>query len=89
MKKRVKKSLLFAVACISLLMAGCNKKEEPEGPVDEVLTAITLNDLTPGNFYVKSGDSYYLLPVEDGNFDTSKPATTTDDSQNGMTDPEE
>lgn len=89
MMNNLKKTLLLACACLSLSLVGCNKDEEPQGPVEEVLTAVTLNDLIAGNFYVKSGDSYYLLPFEDCNFDRSKAAATADSKQNGMTDPDE
>ena len=34
---------------------------------------------------MKSGDSFYLLPYEDQNFDASKEVKSTDDSENGMT----
>ena len=73
---------IVAIACV--LMSGCKKKEVQEGPVEETLTAITLNDLSAGNFYVKSGDSFYLLPYEDQNFDISKEVKSTEDSENGM-----
>lgn len=88
-RKHIKKAVaVIALGLFSIIsLIGCNKKEE--GPVDEVLSAITLSDLTPGNFYVKSGDSYYLLPIEGSNFDLSKPAVSTDDTANGMISSEE
>ena len=81
--KHVKFALCAAAAIMCLSLAGCKKQEEV-GPVEETLTAITLDQLVPGNFYVKSGDSYYLLPVEDANFD-AKEYEATNGSMNGMT----
>mgnify|MGYP000130288026 CR=1 FL=1 len=78
--------IMTAAALICLSLFGCQKKEEETGPVEEILTAITLDQLTPGNFYVKSGESYYLLPIEDANFE-AKEYKATNDSMNGMTDP--
>lgn len=69
-----KKLFVFAVltAYMGLLLSGCKKEKEVEGQVEDTLIAISLNDLEPGHFYVKFGDSFYLLPVEDCNFDPSK-----------------
>ena len=84
---RYKKTvILTAAALICFSLFGCQKKEEEIGPVEETLTAITLDQLTPGNFYVKSGESYYLLPIEDANFE-AKEYKATNDSMNGMTNP--
>lgn len=80
-KKSVQLMFLVGVSC--LLLSGC-KSKEPEKPDDDVLTAIIMADLQPGHFYVKSGESFYLLPVEDQNYDIAKEIKTTDDSLNGM-----
>lgn len=57
--------------------------------LEEVLTAVTMNDLISGNLYVKSGDHFYLMPKENCTFDASKPAASSEKTTNGMTDPEE
>lgn len=82
-KRRILTSILSLTAAVCILSTGCGKKKE-EGPVDETLTAITLSDLTPGNFYVKSGDAFYLLPIEDMNYDPGKELKTIDDKTNGI-----
>ena len=50
-----KKLFVFAVftACMGLMLSGCKKEQEAEGPKDEILSAVSLNDLEPGHFYVK------------------------------------
>lgn len=78
--------MLLTVSCVFL--SGCGKKEAPK-PVDEVLTAVMMTDLQPGHFYVKAGDSFYLLPTEDQNYDITKEIFSTDDTKNGMINPEE
>ena len=82
-----KKLFVFAVftACMGLMLSGCKKEQEAEGAKEEILSAVSLNDLEPGHFYVKSGDSFYLLPVEDCNFDPARPAQSTDSKGSGMT----
>lgn len=65
-------------------MCGCGKKEEEPEQTDEILTAVTVTDLVPGSFYVKSGESYYLLPLEDANFDSNKQVISSDNSPNGI-----
>lgn len=53
------------------------------------MTAVTMADLLPGHFYVKTGDSFFLLPTEDQNYDTTKEIFSTDDTKNGMISQEE
>ena len=46
----MKKKYLFLAAAItvaSIAASGC-KKKEPEGPVEQVMTAVTVNDLKSG-----------------------------------------
>lgn len=87
--KLCKKSLCCMLfAAFSIALSGCGKKEGPE-PVDEVLSAVTMAELQPGHFYVKTGDSFYLLPIEDRNYDATKEIFSTDDTQNGMINPDE
>lgn len=80
--KWITAGILAALACITF--SGCKKKEVQEGPVEEVMTAISLTDLETGHFYVKSGDSFYLLPMENQTFDITKEILSTDNSVNGM-----
>lgn len=84
-----KKLFVFVVltACMGLLLSGCKKEKEVEGQAEDTLIAVSLNDLEPGHFYVKFSDSFYLLPVEDCNFDPSKPVWSTDSRETGMTSP--
>ena len=84
MKKYLLITGIIAVATSGIFLFGCGKKEVVQGPTDAILTAVTLNDLIPGNFYVKSGNSFYLLPVEDCNYDMTKLATSTTNSDSGM-----
>lgn len=79
--KRILPCFLLAVSCI--IFSGCGKKEVQE-PTDEILTAVTMADLLPGHFYVKTGDSFFLLPIEDQNYDTTKEIFSSDDTKNGM-----
>lgn len=82
-KRKLIFRILAVTAIASILLTGCRKKKV-EGPVEETLTAISLKDLVAGNFYVKSGDSYYLLPLEDMNYDPTKEVVSTDNSANGF-----
>ena len=77
--------LAVLTACMGLVLSGCKKEKEAEEPVEDILSAVSLNDLKPGHFYVRSGDSFYLLPVEDCNFDPTRLALSTDNKETGMT----
>lgn len=90
MKKKHLRNAIILIASVFAL-SGCNKKkeEEPVLPTDQVLTAVTVNDLKAGSYYVKNGSEFYELPVEGVSFDTNKPAKSTNNLPNGMTDPEE
>ena len=73
------------VAAVAVMASGCQKKEsEPSGPVEQSLTAVTVNDLKSGCYYVKNGGDFYELPVEGMNFDCSKPAETTTMAPSGV-----
>lgn len=48
-----------------------------------------MTDLKPGHFYVKTGESFFLLPIEDQNYDVTKEIYSTNDTKNGMINPEE
>ena len=76
----MKKNYLFlaaAIAATAVMASGCAKDEpEPAGPVEQSLTAVTVNDLKSGCYYVKNGGDFYELPVEGMNFDPTKPAET-------------
>lgn len=84
----MKKSYLFLAAVIAVttaVISGCSKKEpEPVGPVEQTLTAVTVNDLKSGCYYVKNGGDFYELPAEGLNFDPSKSAETTTMALNGI-----
>lgn len=77
----MKRNCLFlaaAIAAAAVMASGCKKQEpEPTGPVEQSLTAVTVNDLQSGCYYVKDGGDFYELPSEGMNFDPSKPAETT------------
>lgn len=80
---RKKSIILFSVmAAAIMILSGCKKKEE--GSVEENLQAVSLDQLEEGNFYVRSGDSYYKIPIEECNFDLTKDAKTNDDKQAGI-----
>lgn len=82
--------LASLLALTVLTAAGCKKKDEaPATPVEQTLTAVTVNDLQAGSYYVKNSGDFYELPLEGVNFDTTKPVQSTDDTLNGMTKPEE
>ena len=84
MKKRYL-LLAAAIAVTSIAASGCKKKEpEPAGPVEQALTAVTVNDLKSGCYYVKNGGDFYELPTEGMNFDPSRPAETTTMLPNGI-----
>lgn len=82
--KRITRTAVL-ILFVALALTGCKKEEEPTGPVDQVLAPITADMLEPGFFYVKSGDSFYLLPAEDCNFDAENDhLESTDFKENGM-----
>lgn len=84
----MKRSYLFlaaAVATVAVVASGCKKDEpEPAGPVEQSLTAVTVNDLKSGCYYVKNGGEFYELPAEGMNFDPSRPAETTTMAPSGV-----
>lgn len=83
-KNKILLLALFTMSCISVVsLTGC--KEKVEGPIEEALTPIGLENLVPGSFYVKAGDSFYALPYEDSNFDPTKPVSASDGTENGIT----
>ena len=87
-----KKYLYLAslLALTAIAATGCKKKEEtPATPTEQTLTAVTVNDLQAGNYYVKNAGDFYELPLEGISFDATKAVTSTDDTGNGMTRPEE
>ena len=88
-KKIMKRGYLFlaaAIAAASVAATGCKKKEpKQEEPMEQVLTAVTVNDLNAGCYYVKNGMDFFELPVEGMNFDPSRPAETTTMAPNGIT----
>lgn len=86
LKKMILPCFLLAASC--MLLSGCGKKEVQE-PTEEVLTAVAIVDLKPGHFYVKTGDSFFLLPTEDQNYDVTKEIFSTDGTKNGMISSEE
>ena len=75
--------MLFTAMSIATIFTACGKKKD-EGPVEEDLKAVSLDQLEEGNFYVRSGDSYYKLPIEECNFDLTKDAETEDDKHAGI-----
>lgn len=78
--------LIFTGACI--LLSSCRgKAEKPETP-SESLAPVAIDSLTPGCFYAKSEDSFYLLPFEDSSFDPSQEILSTDDTLNGRVAPD-
>lgn len=91
MKKKAYSYLLIATSLLA--MTGCKKKEAVV--VDHPLTAVTVNDLESGRFYVKSGETFYLAPVEDQSFDINDVSknqikfSTTRDNETGIEDPNE
>ena len=77
--------LAAAIAALSVAATGCKKKEpEREGPMEQALAAVTVNDLRSGCYYVKNGGDFFELPVEGMNFDPSRPAETTTMAPNGI-----
>lgn len=84
----MKRKYLFiaaALAAVSVAVTGCKKEEAaPELPVEQTLTAVTVNDLKSGSYYVKNGGDFYELPTESVNFDTTRPVETTDSKPNGI-----
>ena len=63
-------------------IGACQIEQEEE---ENRLCTLRVIRLKPGHFYVRSGDSFYLLPVEDCNFDPTRPALSTDSKETGMT----
>ena len=92
MKRNVFTVLIVATAILSA--TGCKKKEKEEVVVDHALTAVTVNDLENGGYYVKAGDNFYYAPVEDKSFNPNDPQGTriefiaSKDSETGLEDPE-
>ena len=85
----MKKGYVCLAACLlsaSIIASGCSKNKEPEViiPVEETLTAVTVNDLMSGSYYVKNGSDFYELPREGWNFDNSRSVMSTDNGLNGM-----
>lgn len=83
-----KKYLYLAslLALTAIVATGCKKKEEtPAVPTEQTLTAVTVNDLQAGSYYVKNAGDFYELPLEGISFDATKAVTSTDDTGNGMT----
>lgn len=78
--------LLLAGVCV--LLSACRSKVKETEAVNESLAPIGIDSLAPGCFYVKSGDSFYRLPLEDCNFDPKQEILSTDDTSNGRTDPD-
>ena len=64
--KDLKKFTSMAIAsllCLTMaagLLTGCGRQEEEE--VTYALTAVTEDDLQPGNFYVRTSEGFYQLP---------------------------
>ena len=78
----------LAISLMSILalstLTSCNKKPAEQTPVYE-LKALTEAELEPGNYYMKSGDAFYVLPSGQTTFeedekiaDPLKPISTYD-----------
>lgn len=84
----MRKKCLFlaaAIAMASITVSGCKKEEqEPAGPIEQSLAAVTVNELKSGCYYVKNGGDFFELPTEGMNFDPSRPAETTTMEPNGI-----
>ncbi len=84
----MRKKCLFlaaAIAMASITVSGCKKEEqEPAGPMEQSLAAVTVNELKSGCYYVKNGGDFFELPTEGMNFDPSRPAETTTMEPNGI-----
>lgn len=82
---RYRKKLVFFLLGLGVLasLSACKKKEEDVAQEQE-LTAVGLNDLEEGCFYVKSGDQFWKLPFEECNFDTTEDPISTDKKQVGF-----
>ena len=84
----MRKKCLFlaaAIAVASITVSGCKKEEqEPAGPMEQSLAAVTVNELKSGCYYVKNGGDFFELPTESLNFDPSRPAETTTMEPNGI-----
>lgn len=82
--------LASLLALTALTATGCKKKEEaPAAPTEQTLTAVSVNNLQAGSYYVKNSGDFYELPLEGVSFDMSKQVESTDNTLNGMTRPEE
>lgn len=85
MRRKGMFTAIAVLAAASALMGGCGRKDkEPEAPVEQTLTPVTVNDLKEGSYYVKNGAEFYELPSESVNFDLSKAADTTTRELNGI-----
>lgn len=82
MRKKTLFSILFCLGALTVF-SGCSKKNEA-GPTEQTLTAVGLNQLEEGCFYVRSGEQFWKLPLEECNFDTTKAPTSTDNKQVGF-----
>ena len=84
----MKKSYVFfatVLTVLSVITSGCKQEvTEPEGPVEQALTALTVNDLQSGSYYVKTGSDFYELPIEGLNYDPTQVAETTTMEPNGI-----
>ena len=80
------KKLLAAsgIVLMTVMLAGCGSKKKEEGPAEQELTAVSLQDLEEGQFYVKSGDSFWKLPYEESNIEFKKEPQSTDGKTAGM-----
>lgn len=76
-------SLLVGALVVSSLI-GCSKKKEAEAPTEQTLTAVGLDQLEAGSLYVRSGDQFWKLPLEEYNFDLTKEPLSTDGKQVGF-----
>ena len=83
MRKKILLSIALGLGLIAAL-AGCSKKDKEEGPTEQTLTAVGLSQLEEGCFYVRNGDQFWKLPLEECNFDRTKEPVSTDKTQVGF-----